>query len=152
MPLPQIFVQGALPVLGAHAEIPSPRELSPEAAKALEELPVRPAPDVTLRSPRVFARDLTVPQAGGEDSALFSIVNGAFAARNWEAARNELVRFLSLPRSPDVQARARFYLGQCYYFLRQPREGLFEFLAIQDRHPTEAMVWIQASLDMLKEQ
>jgi len=140
MPLPPLSAQG----------VPPPRDLSPEALRALEELP--PRPEAERMRPRVFARDLAVPHGAGEDFALSLIVSGPFAARNWEAARNELVGFLSLPRSAEAQARARFYLGQSYYFMRMPREGLFEFLAIQERHPAEAMVWIQAALNMLKEQ
>jgi len=150
MPLPQISVQGAIPALGDYADIPPPKELSPEAAKALGDLPARSA-DAGLKTPRVFARDIAVPQAGGEEYALSLIVKGSFAVRNWEAARDELIRFLALPRSPETKARARFYLGQCSYFLRQPREGLFEFLSIQDRYPIETREWIQASLDMLKD-
>ncbi|MCL2373749.1 MAG: hypothetical protein FWC65_00715 [Treponema sp.] len=146
MPLPQLSAQGA----------PSgffpPQALSPEAARALEALPAQPAPAPAAMIPRVFARDLAAPHAGGEDLALFSIVNGSFAARNWDAARNELVDFLSLPRTPDAQARARFYLGQSYYFMGRPREALFEFLAIQELYPAEAMAWIQASLHLLAAQ
>ena len=152
MPLPLLSVQGATSVFGIHATLPSVQELSTEAAKALEDVPSRPAPELVLKSPRVFARDLEVSHALGEDFALSAIVTGPFAAQNWQEARDELIGFLSLPRSPEAQARARFYLGQSYYFLHRPREGLLEFLAIQDRHPAEAMAWIQAALNMLKDQ
>ena len=114
------------------------------------DIPVFPA-DEGLKKPRVFARDMTAPETGGEDYALSLIVRGPFAARNWESARDELVRFLALPRSAEAKARARFYMGQCSYFLRRPRESLFEFLSIQDKYPGEVREWIQASLDMLKE-
>jgi hypothetical protein len=89
--------------------------------------------------------------SGSEDFALASIIRGPFAIREWEAAREELTRFLALPRGLDVKARAKFYLGQCCYFLLRPREGLFEFLAIQERYPAESMEWIQASLEMMKD-
>ena len=153
LPLPLLSIGGATSApLGLHAAPPTPQELSPEAAKALGEIPIRAAPEADERSPRVFARDLESVHVVGEDFALSSIVTGPFAERNWEAARSELIGFLALPRTPDTEARARFYLGQSYYFMRMPREGLFEFLAIQDRHPAEAMSWIQASLNMLREQ
>ena len=151
MPLPQISVQAAVPGMNAYTGTPPPVELSPQAAKALGNLPALPASVPALKKPRVFARDLAVSPAGGEEYALSVIVKNSFAAKNWEAARDELIRFLALPRSPEAEARAGFYLGQCYYFLRQPREGLFRFLAIQNWYPTEAREWIQASLDMLKE-
>jgi TolA-binding protein len=107
-------------------------------------------PAQALKTPRVFTRDLEGTPTNGEDYALASIIKGSFFARNWEAAREELAKFLALPRSAEATARAKFYLGQCFYFLRQPREGIFEFLAIQDRFPTEAGEWVQASLDMMK--
>ena len=153
MPLPLLSARYATALLNAHARTPPPRELSPLAIKALAEVPARPAAaETALKRPRVFASDLAAHPAGSEAFALSSIVTGPFAARNWDAARDELIRFLSLPRSPDAQARARFYLGQSYYFMYRPRDALFEFLAIQDRFPAEAMAWIQASLAMLKEQ
>ena len=152
IPLPLLSIYGATSALGLHTGPPPPLELSPEAAKALGEIPARSAPEAEQKRPRVFARDLAPAQAVGEDFVLSNIVTGPFAERNWEAARDELIGFLSLPRSAETRARARFYLGQSYYFMRMPREGLFEFLAIQDRHPAEAMAWIQASLDMLREQ
>jgi len=152
MPLPMLSVHGATSALGLHAGPPPLQELSPEAAKALGDIPTRPAPEAATKRPRVFARDLAPTQALGEDFVLSAIVTGPFAERNWEAARHELIGFLALPRSAEAQARARFYLGQSYYFMHMPREGLFEFLAIQERHPAEAMAWIQASLDMLRDQ
>ena len=145
MPLPQISARAAIP--GTHTETPPQTELSSLAAKAVGSLPAREA---LSRKPRVFARDLEAPPAGGEEHALSVIVKGPFAAKNWEAAKNDLVRFLALPRTPELKARAKFYLGQCYYFLRIPRDGIFEFLAIQDKYPLEASEWIQASLDMMK--
>ena len=148
MPLPQISVKAAIPSLGAYIDTPRAVELSPEAAMALGDTAAWPQNTQALKRPRVFACDMeAVP--GGEEYALSLIVRGPFYTKNWEAARNELLRFLALPRNPENSARARFYLGQCWYYLRQPREGLFEFLAVQDRYPAEAMEWIQASLNMM---
>jgi hypothetical protein len=152
MPLPGISVWAAIPGMNAFTEIPPPMELSPQTLRALEDIPARPQGVTAIRNPRMFSRDMGTANVWSEEFALASIVQGSFAARNWEAASRELTAFLALPRSPEVTARARFYLGQCWYFLRRPREGLFEFLAIQDRHPVEAMEWIQASLNMIKEQ
>jgi hypothetical protein len=136
--------------MGASGETYSPADLSPQAARVLENVPARLPLDPALKRPRVFARDLEIHPAGGEEYTLTSIIKGSFAAREWETAREDLVRFLALPRSPEAKARAQFYLGQCCYFLYKPREGLFEFLAVQERYPAETMEWIQASLDMMK--
>ena len=159
MPLPQISVQAAVPGVRINRTAISgndiygstpPAELSTEAAMALSNIAARQQDAAPLKKTRVFARDLEAVPAGGEDYALSLIIRGSFSAKNWEAARYELLRFLALPRNPENAARARFYLGQCWYYLRQPREGLFEFLAIQDRYPAESAEWIQASLDMMR--
>ena len=148
MPLPQISAQAAIPGTIEYTGAPMQTELSPQAAKALGNLPARQA---LSKKPRVFARDLEASPAGGEEFVLASIVKGPFTAKKWEAAKEELVRFLALPRSQEVKTRAKFYLGQCYYFLSTPREGIFEFLAIQDRYPLEAAEWIKASLELMKD-
>lgn len=148
IPLPQISTQAVAPGASAYAET-APAELSPQAASALGNIPAKPA-EPELKKPRVFARDLGASAEGGEELLLASVIKGPFTAKNWQKARDELTAFLALPRNPETKARARFYLGQSYYFLHQPREGLFEFLSIQERYPTEAAEWIQASLDMLK--
>ena len=152
MPLPQISVQAAVPGMNAYSSAPPAMELSAQAAKALGSIQSGPAAPPSLKNARVFARDLEEIPVGGDDYTLSAIIKGPFSSKNWEAARDELVRFLALPRFPETGSRARFYLGQCWYFLKYPREGLFEFLAIQGRYPAESMEWIQASLDMMKNQ
>jgi hypothetical protein len=159
MPLPLISVQGAVPGSDAFLEAPLPGTLDPEVAKALGGLlpslpgaaagetslgegPEKKAP---LKRPRAFNQDLEIP-AGGEEYTIRSIVQGPFVKRDWEAGKDELVRFLSLPRTRAVEARARFYLGQVYYFRGEYRESLFEFLRIQQDYPAEAREWIQAVL------
>ena len=105
-----------------------------------------------LKHPRVFVRDLEAPLGVRNEGALASVVRGPFAARNWEAARDELIKLLAQPHiSDDVRDRARFYLGQSCYFLHMPREGLYQFLAIRHRYPVEASEWIQALLDMIQD-
>ena len=148
MPLPQISVPAS--GMETNAGIPRSTQLSPEAANALGDIPPRPQVVPEMKKPRVFARDLESSAARGEDYTLTSIIRGPFSAKDWETARDQLTRFLALPRSSEAIARARFYLGQCHYFLKRPREGLFEFLAIQERYPAEAREWIQASLDMMR--
>ncbi len=100
------------------------------------------------RRPRVFTIDLQAP-FGGEDSALFQIISDSFINRDWEKARTDLLHYLSLPRSKDVEARARFYLGQTLYFSGYYRGALFEFLAIKSFHPVEANMWIDSTLSAM---
>jgi len=102
-------------------------------------------PPLELKSPRVFVIDLQAP-AGGEDSALFQIVKDYFEKFEWESAQASLRHYLSLPRSSDVQLRARFYFGQTLYFTGNYREALLEFLSFRSFHPVEANIWIEAVL------
>jgi hypothetical protein len=148
MPLPLIALNAVVPGAGGLSEIPVPVPLSTPVAKALADIkpaPVAPAPE---KSPQAFSQD-TQNISGGEAYTLGAIVGDPFAKRDWERAREELLRFLGLPRSGGIEARARFYLGQVYYFSGQPREALFEFLAAQSAYPAEANDWIQASLAKL---
>jgi hypothetical protein len=149
MPLPLITVTAAVPENTAAPEISGPRELSAEAARALSDLRgrTRPAP-AEEKNPRVFNQDLEKP-AGGEEYTLRFIVQGPFANRDWEASREALTRYLALPRSGAAEARARYYLGQAYYFSGKPREALFEFLSAQSHYPEETSGWIQAALAKL---
>jgi len=47
-------------------------------------------------------------------------------------------------RPPDVDARARFYLGQTYYLQDRPREAFLEFLLAEDFLSHEVAAWKEA--------
>jgi TolA-binding protein len=89
--------------------------------------------------------DLQAPETG-EESALNQIIKEYFEKFEWENARDSLQNYLSLPRSGDIQARARFYLGQTHYFTGNYREALWEFLFFRSINPPEANRWIDAVL------
>jgi hypothetical protein len=148
MPLPLIALNAVVPGAGGLSEIPVPVPLSTPVAKALADIKPAPAASAPEKSPQTFSQDRQT-LSGGEAYTLGIIVKDVFLKRDWENAREELLRFLSLPRSGGIEARARFYLGQVYYFTGQPREALFEFLAVQTAYPAEANDWIQASLTKL---
>jgi hypothetical protein len=145
MPLPSMTVHNAAPVSDYFWSIPEPVPLRAETVKALESEPGIPLTPPPQKRPRVFARDLQ-PPAGGEESALMRIVQDIFARQEWDAARNELLYYLALPRSPETEVRARFYLGQTWYFTGRDREALAEFLLVQSLHAIEANEWISATL------
>ncbi|GHV94776.1 hypothetical protein AGMMS50293_10960 [Spirochaetia bacterium] len=148
MPLPAMTVYNAVPGGDSWWDIPNRLPLSPETQKALENVQItRPNP-LPPKNARVFRRDLETP-AGGEESALMRIVQGSFSKRDWETAREELLNYLALPHSGDTESRARFYLGQTWYFAGKYREALIEFLFVQSQHPTEANEWIEATLGAL---
>jgi hypothetical protein len=148
LPLPQISLHTAAPGMNAFTETPPRAELSPEAAKALGNIPPAGNRAEPLKKPRAFKEDLETP-SGGEEHILRSIVQGSFSRKEWETARDELLRYLALPRSSLPEARAKFYLGQCYYFTGAYRESLFEFLTVQGDYPAEAAEWIRSVLEML---
>jgi hypothetical protein len=145
MPLPLISVYNAVPGSDRYSEIPRSAPLGPDAAKALGSIPRASPSPPPQKKPRAFSRDLEAP-AGGEESQLRFIVQGLFSKRDWQSARTELLRYLSLPRSALSEARARFYLGQTYYFSGNNREALIEFLLVQSHYPDEAKDWIDAAL------
>ncbi|MDR0584300.1 MAG: hypothetical protein LBG57_08155 [Treponema sp.] len=148
LPLPAMSVHNAVPGSDRLSEIPDPEPLSRETLMALESVTKTPAPPPPDKKPRVFTRDLA-EIAGGEDSELMLIVQNSFSKKDWRTASEELSRYLSLPRSADTEARARFYLGQTCYFSGKYREALVEFLYVRPLYPNEAHVWIEATLSAL---
>ena len=133
MPLPGVNISGG----------PVPPASRGETAGA--GAPARRGPKTPPRPPAFFSEDLR--QGGtGEEYQLRTIVQGYFSLGEWEKAGEELRRFLQLPRAEPYRARARFYLGQVYYFQDRGREALFEFLAAQERYPAETNPWIQTVL------
>jgi hypothetical protein len=135
MPLPLFAAPGA------QETVP----LQPDTRRAIADL--HPERDLQrpLKKPRAFNQDLDAP-AGGEESGLRSIVQTSFAQWNWAESRQEILRYLALPRSGAPEARAHFYLGQAYYFLGDYREALLQFLEVQYVYPVEANEWIQDTL------
>jgi hypothetical protein len=148
MPLPLISIYKAVPGSDSYSEIPNPVPLGADAAKAVGDIQKVSPPPPAPKKPRAFKRDLE-PPAGGEESRLRTIVQGPFIQEDWQTAQTELLSYLSLPRSKLSEARARFYLGQAYYFSGNDREALFEFLMVQSHYPEEANDWIRAVLERI---
>jgi hypothetical protein len=147
MPLPLISAAG---ISSMGAEISPGTPLSSGAERALSG--IKPSPDfskITFKAPRVFRNDLETPSGGGEEYLLRTIAQGPFLQRDWEEAGGRLTEFLSLPRSASVESRARFYLGQTYYYRGNYRAALFEFLLIRDEFPAESNEWVQAALALM---
>jgi hypothetical protein len=148
IPLPLISMSAVSPG-GIYGDILPPTPLSTDAARAVNGLNLQGvAIRLPQKTPRVFSQDLEAP-SGGEEYPLRSIVQGAFKKQDWNACRDEFLQYLSLPRSAAAESRARFYLGQAYYFTGSFREALFEFLTVQTNYPGESGEWIQATLAML---
>ncbi|MCL2175340.1 MAG: hypothetical protein FWB73_04765 [Treponema sp.] len=144
IPLPILTIRNAMPE-GFYSPIPDTVPLSSETANALRNNRMPSKMPIVLKSPRVFAVDLEAP-TGGEESALFQIVMENFINLDWENARVRIQHYLSLPRSVEIEARARFYLGQTLYYTEKYKEALMEFLSFKAHHPAEANNWIEAVL------
>jgi hypothetical protein len=145
LPLPLMLITNLVPWNGSAGNFPA-TELSPRATQALAD--IKKAAVSPAKKPRAFKEDMETP-ASGEQDVLRSTVQGPFVKRDWQAVKDQLGRFLSLPRNNDAVARAHFYLGQAYYFSNQPRQSLFEFLMIKPLYPQEAKEWIDASLGLI---
>jgi hypothetical protein len=150
MPLPIISTSNLVSGINNLPELPTPIPLSAEAAKAASDITGEYAKsrEQFKKYPKAFAEDMNA-EVGSGDYALQAIVQGSFAKRDWQSTKDELLQYLSIPRSAEAEARARFYLGQSYYFTAKPQDALFEFLLVQNSYEKEADEWVQASLAML---
>ncbi len=132
-------------------DLPAPRAISDATKKsiaALQQLLTPSAPKAL--HPEVLPSDAT-PTPGGELARLLEIVQGPFLGGDLPTARDKLTDFLSLPRKPELNARARFYLGQIDYFQGNARDALLEFLTAQDFYYEECATWIHACYASLEE-
>ena len=145
IPLPLLALSNAVDERYFLPEVMDQNPLSAQTAGIIRDILMPEKVPRTLKTPRVFVVDLQSPSSG-EESALFQIVNEYFCFLDWENARVNLQYYLSLPRSRDVEARARFYLGQTLYYTGNYREALLEFLLIRSLHFVEANTWIEAIL------
>jgi len=148
IPLPVLTLRNTMPDSHFMTEIPEQAPLSTVSENILRDTKMPAKVPLTLKRPRVFAVDLVAP-TGGEESALFQIITEFFVTFQWEAARISLQHYLSLPRSRDIEARARFYLGQTLYYTGNHRAALMEFLKIRSIHAAEANSWIEAVLSAM---
>lgn len=140
--------QNAAAESGYAPAISAPVPLSRETAKILENIEKMRDNPPSRQTPKAFAGDLQAA-AGDEPAALGGIVRGAFAKREWDAARTALLQYLSLPQTEQAEAKARYYLGQTYYFSGQYRDALLEFLCVRTLDPNEVDEWIDATLTAL---
>jgi hypothetical protein len=154
IPLPPLGVDlGVLPGAPAAdsypASLPLVRNVSADAERAIQRLLAvarkkpRPAP-----TPDILPGDLGQP-TGGDAGRLLYIIQWEFQGGRMTAARQQLVDFLSQPRSPEVAAHARFYLGQSALLLGDPQEALIQLLLASDYYYRESQPWIDAAIDEL---
>ncbi len=157
-PLPYFWLERELVVgpdgtamrLATPQASPERRELSPEAAKAQARLlalsPARlPARPVFTMLPE----DSRTP-SGGEEYALTLIVRDKLGRGAWEEGAEQLRKYLSLNRSPQVASRARYYLGVSLTATGAYREAFFEFLRAWEHYAAETKPWIDYIIAVLR--
>ena len=146
LPLPELSTWTLRPygLVGSSASfLPESIDPGPETvSSSLERRIIK----TVMAEPAVFSEDLEMDGVRGEENQLRTIVQSYFSLKEWDNAEEEFRRFLGLPRTKLNQAKARFYLGQVYYFQEKFRDALFMFLQAQDEFPQESNLWIQAIL------
>jgi hypothetical protein len=152
LPLPSLQVtfgvQSGVPLANTE-EHPPEREISGAAAKSLALLlsEVPPTPPRQMK-PQVLAVDAT-PMPGGELARLRDIVTGPFLGGDVKGAQKMFLDFLRLPRTAEIEAHARFYLGQTYYIEGRQRDALLQFLLAQEHYYQETKPWKDACFELL---
>lgn len=106
-------------------------------------------PQPGLRGQQILAAEGT-PPADEEQKGLQAIVKGPFTAGDLPEAERRFRNFLGLNRRPEIEARARFYLGQALYLQDRPREAFLEFLLCEDFLYADAASWKAACLERLR--
>jgi len=131
-------------------QTPAERQLSASATRTVALLLQGIAkPPVAEPSPEIFPSDIS-PVPGTEVSRLQQIVTGPFSAGDMAGAQKLLDDFLAMRRAPDVEAHARFYLGQTLYFLGRTRDALMEFLIAEDFYFQGVQPWKDACFRRLE--
>ena len=136
---------------GVGQSLESPlEELSALAVAAVERLAgEETVPITTIEQYEVLPDDRIVEESDGR-SELGVMIAAHFESEAWTDAREALENFLLTRRSRALAARARFYIGQTYYFENLLQEAFVQFLyAAEDYYP-EANPWMDTILLKLR--
>ncbi len=130
--------------------IPDTRvKVGPATARAVGELlATLPASPPAARAVQVLPVDASAA-SGGEAEALKTILVERLQSGDYAGSAGELRRFLSVHRSPEIEARVHFYLGQSEWFRQRPREALLEFLLAEDLYYRDVQPWMDDCLRLL---
>jgi hypothetical protein len=155
LPLPSLAITYGVQsgsALGGSDPLQAPKEVpvSPSTAKAISLLlQAAPAQAIVPMKAQILPADAS-PLPGGELAQLQAIVAGPFSSGDMAGAQKQLLGFLALPRSAEVEAHARFYLGQSYYVQGDPRDALLEFLTAETHYYQATQPWEDACYQKLE--
>jgi len=129
---------------------PVEKAIDPTTEKAIAGLrSAAPGTRHMPRGPSVLHVD-TTPSPSGEVARLLDIVQGPFLGGDMATTERRISDFLSLPRSPELEAHARFYLGQVYFVAGRTRDALLEFLEADEFYYQETEPWVDACFEILE--
>jgi hypothetical protein len=111
-----------------------------------------PPKSAAQKLPVILDPEKGVIAGGGEEYILKSIVDGPFAAKDWRKSMSDLNNFLNIRHSQAVESRARFYLGEAYYFSGDYRNSFLQFLFVENALYTETQPWMDALFAKLETQ
>jgi hypothetical protein len=155
MPLPYLVIGREVKSgeeLKPSIHLPPRVELSPATSKAVGNLLAKAPPQKAREMEvRVLNVDRTENPVG-EEYILKKILVQHLIPGRYSQAEKELVNFLSIRRKREIEVRAHFYLAQSYYFQRQYRKALTEFLVAQDEYYKEVRHWVDACFDKITAQ
>ena len=126
----------------------TPLKMSDKARSIARELAMQSeVKENLITEPYVFEEDLISPDSG-DDFLLFEILRNYFIQRQYGQTINRLEKLIATNRTKSVTSRAKFYLGESYYFTKHYKEACQTFLSVYDEYPPLAKKWIDSSLDM----
>ncbi len=152
MPLPYLILSKEVKTgdeLKSSIHLPRRVELNPATSKAVGAI-LTDAPQLKERQMKVALLDMDqIENPTGEEYVLKAILHEHLLSGSYSQAETELVDFLSVRRKRQIEVRAHFYLAQSYYFQRQYRKALTEFLMTQDEYYKEVRHWVDACFDKI---
>jgi len=130
-------------------ELPEKTRLSAATERSISLLMKNIHPPAAKERTRQVLPADTSPMPGGELARLQEIVTGPFNSGDMAQASRSLIDFLRLPRTAMVEAHARYYLGQTYYFQGRARDALMQFILSEDYYYPEVQPWEDACFEKL---
>lgn len=126
--------------------------LSPSTSKAIASLLKKSSIRTPSKpTPVILEAERATQISGGEEYTLKVITEESFSHQQWEQAEKELKEFLSIHHSELVEKRARFYLGQVYYYRNKLKQAFMEFLLARDTLFSQVEPWLDAIFRELRE-
>ena len=82
-------------------------------------------------------------------SGLEELLEKSFEEQNWKEGLDTIGSFMQTRRTAVEEQRARFYKGQCLYFLQRYEEAFMEFIFAEDASYTQVQPWLDDIIALL---